>query len=141
MGDASSDKVEQVLEQDERKVRRRLRIALAAAAAVVLLLGVALARSLPPRTVYMGTGEPGGAYEALGKRYQEILARDGVRLELVPTSGAIDNLALLHDPKSNVSAVSTSMIKPTQLTKTSRHCFCDFLRVYSIPREHLSISM
>jgi TRAP-type uncharacterized transport system substrate-binding protein len=117
MGDASSEKVEQVLEHDERKVRRRLRIALAVAVVVLLLLGVALVRSLPPRTVYMGTGEPGGAYDALGKRYQAILARDGVRLELVPTSGAVDNLARLQDPQSNVSAavLQSGMVDPGQV--------------------------
>ena len=57
---------------------------------------------LPPRTVTMATGPDGGAYQEVGKRYQEILARHGITLELVPTAGALENLALLRDPRSGV---------------------------------------
>ncbi|MCC6609422.1 MAG: ABC transporter substrate-binding protein [Burkholderiales bacterium] len=57
----------------------------------------------PPRTVVMSTGVEGGAYHAFGQRYQAILARDGVRLELRPSSGAVENLARLNDPASDVS--------------------------------------
>jgi TRAP-type uncharacterized transport system substrate-binding protein len=45
----------------------------------------------------MATGPEGGAYDAIGKRYQAILARVGVQLRLVSTSGALQNLALLRD--------------------------------------------
>jgi TRAP-type uncharacterized transport system substrate-binding protein len=103
VGEARSEEARRVLAQDERQLRRRLYIALAMALAVLLLLALALVRSLPPRTVYMATGEPGGAYDVIGKRYQEILARHGVRLDLVPTSGSLDNLARLGDARSNVS--------------------------------------
>lgn len=65
--------------------------------------GFLLFRTMPPRTVVMATGAPGGAYHEIGKRYQEILARAGVQLRLVPTGGAVENLALLRDPKSDVS--------------------------------------
>ena len=51
----------------------------------------------------MATGAEGGAYHEIGKRYQEILARSGVRLRLVPTGGAVENLALLRNPRSGVS--------------------------------------
>ena len=57
---------------------------------------------LPPRTVTMATGPDGGAYQEVGKRYQEILARHGITLNLVPTAGALENLALLRDPDSDV---------------------------------------
>jgi TRAP transporter TAXI family solute receptor len=50
----------------------------------------------PPRTLRMATGAPDGAYAAFGERYRNILAREGVRLELVPTSGSIENIALLR---------------------------------------------
>lgn len=57
----------------------------------------------PPRIVVMSTGVQGGAYHAFALRYQAILARDGVKLELRPSSGAVENLARLRDPKSDVS--------------------------------------
>jgi TRAP-type uncharacterized transport system substrate-binding protein len=57
---------------------------------------------LPPSSVTMATGPEGGAYQEVAKRYQEILARQGITLNLVPTAGALENLALLRDPRSNV---------------------------------------
>ena len=73
-------------------------IAAAAAAA-----GFAVFWTMPPRTIVMATGTEGGEYHETGKRYQEVLARAGVRVRLVPTSGAVANLALLRDPRSGVS--------------------------------------
>jgi TRAP-type uncharacterized transport system substrate-binding protein len=60
--------------------------------------------TLPPRTVTMATGAAGGANHELGLRYREILARSGVRLRLVETTGSLDNLARLRDPRSGVQA-------------------------------------
>ena len=72
--------------------------------AVAILGGaVLLLRTMPPRTVVMATGGEGGAYHEIGKQYREILARAGVELRLVPTGGALENLALLRDPRSGVS--------------------------------------
>jgi TRAP-type uncharacterized transport system substrate-binding protein len=77
------------------------------ALALFILLSVALAatlwRSLPPRSVTMATGAAGGAYQSLAERYRAILARDGVRLNLVKTNGALDSLARLGDPQSGIS--------------------------------------
>ena len=50
----------------------------------------------PPRTLRMATGAADGAYAAFGERYRNILARQGVRLELVATSGSIANVAQLR---------------------------------------------
>jgi TRAP-type uncharacterized transport system substrate-binding protein len=72
----------------------------------VILLAAALIifATLPPRTVTMATGPAGGAYHELGLRYQEVLAKSGVRLRLVNTTGSLDNLARLRDRRSGVHA-------------------------------------
>jgi TRAP-type uncharacterized transport system substrate-binding protein len=77
---------------------------LVATALVVALIWYATSAlsPLPPRTVTMATGPDGGAYQEVGKRYQEILARHGITLNLVPTAGALENLTLLRDPSSSV---------------------------------------
>ena len=83
---------------------RRYWLALAIAGMTLLLLaasGFTLA-TLPPRTIVMATGAEGGANYELGLRYQEILAQSGVRLQLLPTSGSLENVAKLRDPKSGV---------------------------------------
>ncbi len=71
------------------------------AAALAWLL--ALQRPMPPRTLVMATGPEGGAYAQLGPRYREILARAGITLRLLPTAGALENLARLRDARSGVS--------------------------------------
>jgi len=77
-------------------------LAVAVLAVAVLWMAAAYVRPLPPRTLTMATGPEGGAYYEFGKRYREILARDGIELRLLPTAGALENLALLRDNGSKV---------------------------------------
>jgi TRAP transporter TAXI family solute receptor len=56
----------------------------------------------PPDVVVMSTGAEGGAYEGFAKRYRDILARDGIRLELRPSSGSGENMQRLLDENSGV---------------------------------------
>jgi TRAP transporter TAXI family solute receptor len=77
--------------------------AFAVAATAAVAAGVAVFWTMPPRTVVMATGAEGGGYHEIGKRYQAILASEGVRLRLVTTGGAIDNLKLLRNRRSGVS--------------------------------------
>ncbi len=58
----------------------------------------------PPRTITMATGPVGTAYAELGLRYQQILARDGIKVRLLATAGDVENLARLRDPHSEVGA-------------------------------------
>jgi len=86
-------------------VRKSWRYLSAAATMAILLgAGVFVWESLPPRTIVMVTGAEGGANYGLGIRYQEALAREGVKLVLQPTTGSLDNLRRLRDSKSGVSA-------------------------------------
>jgi TRAP-type uncharacterized transport system substrate-binding protein len=75
----------------------------AATVAILLGAGVFVFESLPPRTIVMATGAEGGANYELGIRYREILAREGVELQLQPTAGSLENLRRLRDSKSGVS--------------------------------------
>jgi uncharacterized protein len=59
-------------------------------------------RPLPPDELVMATGMVGGSYAALGEHYRQILARDGIRLILRSTSGAVENLRLLEDESQAV---------------------------------------
>ena len=70
--------------------------------AILLAAALFIFATLPPRTVTMATGAAGGANHELGLRYRDILARSGVRLRLVNTTGGLDNLARLRDRRSGV---------------------------------------
>lgn len=49
----------------------------------------------PPRLVRMATGTPDGAYHRFGHQYAQLLAEDGITLELVSTAGSVENLSRL----------------------------------------------
>ena len=75
---------------------------------------VRFARPLPPDTIVMTTGSADGAYHGFALRYQAILKQHGVKLELRPSSGALENLDQLKDPNSGVDVgfVQTGLAKP-----------------------------
>jgi TRAP-type uncharacterized transport system substrate-binding protein len=59
-------------------------------------------RPMPPRTLTMTTGMGGGSYAALGERYRQVLARNGIQLQLLPSSGSVENLTRLRDESTPV---------------------------------------
>jgi TRAP-type uncharacterized transport system substrate-binding protein len=74
----------------------------AAIGAILLGAGVLIIETLPPRTVVIATGAEGGANYELGVRYRDMLAKAGVKLQLLTTTGSMENLARLRDPRSRV---------------------------------------
>jgi TRAP transporter TAXI family solute receptor len=75
---------------------------LAALIVILLVAGIFIFATLPPRTIVIATGAEGGYNYELGMRYRAILAKAGVRLRLLATSGGLENLAQLRDPKAGV---------------------------------------
>lgn len=86
----------------DRLQRSWLISAAAALAVIVLAAAVFIVETMPPRTVVMATGAEGGANYEMGLRYRAILAQSGVNLQLATTTGGLENLARLRDPKSGV---------------------------------------
>jgi TRAP transporter TAXI family solute receptor len=79
-------------------------ITIAVTAAAIACAAIVVLRGLPPSTIVLATGAEGGAYYEFGKRYRAELARANVEVQLRPTAGSLENLALLLDPHSGVSA-------------------------------------
>src|SRR3954469_24793977 len=78
-------------------------VTVAACAAAIGCIAIAIVVSMPPSVIVMATGPDGGAYHEFGKRYQAALAREGVEIRLLPTDGALENLALLRNRRSGVA--------------------------------------
>ncbi len=83
-----------------------------ASAGPVLLLALGLLAAAywwldpqPPRTVTLATGPAGSAYAEFGQRYAQALARDGIKVQLLPTQGPAANLQALRDHKADVAFV------------------------------------
>lgn len=59
----------------------------------------------PPHDLTVASGPADGAYAAYAERYRRILATDGLMLEVIHTSGSIENQQLLADGQVDVAFI------------------------------------
>ncbi|HEY9080463.1 TAXI family TRAP transporter solute-binding subunit [Magnetovibrio sp.] len=82
---------------------------IAAISIVVVLAGFVFAYQFvepaPPREITIASGGPSGAYYAFAKRYHDVLARQGIKLNVLQSAGSIENIALLSSGKADVAFV------------------------------------
>lgn len=71
----------------------------------VVGLSLRLMHPFPPSRIVLATGQPGGAYDGFGREYQSRLAREGLRVELRRTAGAVENLERLLRGEVDVAFV------------------------------------
>lgn len=76
-------------------------------ALVLVLVAVLLAMRFmpppPPKEVSITTGGQGGGYHGFGLRYAEVLKRSGVKLDVLPSAGSIENLERLNSPDEKIA--------------------------------------
>ena len=77
-------------------------VAVVAVAVAVSVAALWMVSAAAPTTLTMVSGPKGSVFERYAQQYQKILARSGVKLRIVPTQGALDNLKKLADPKARV---------------------------------------
>jgi TRAP-type uncharacterized transport system substrate-binding protein len=82
---------------------------LAATLGPILLIGLVttwvafrFVRPAPPDTVTITSGPDGSTFQATAKKYRTILARNGVKVEILPSQGSVENLKRLSDPSFHV---------------------------------------
>jgi TRAP transporter TAXI family solute receptor len=56
----------------------------------------------PPKHLVISTGDGEGDYATYAKLYKDYLKDDGIDLEIRPSTGGVENLKRLNDPKSDV---------------------------------------
>lgn len=66
----------------------------------------------PPRRLTLTTGSESGAYYLFGKRYAEILARNGVTLEVKTSAGSVENLARIAKGEADAALVQGGISPP-----------------------------
>jgi len=59
----------------------------------------------PPHDLTIASGPADGAYAAYAERYRRILATDGLTLEVIHTSGSVENQQLLADGQVDVAFI------------------------------------
>jgi len=72
--------------------------------AAIVWLALDILIPAPPKKIAIATGQRNQIYQAIGNSYRTILARSGVDVDVRLTNGAVENLALLNDPHSGVTA-------------------------------------
>ena len=67
---------------------------------VLILLFAALwfVDSAPPDSITLISGPKNSMFQLTAKKYEKILARSGVKLNIIPSQGSLENLAHLSDP-------------------------------------------
>jgi TRAP-type uncharacterized transport system substrate-binding protein len=70
--------------------------------ALALFAALHYVRPAPPDTLTIASGPAGSTFRAAAEKYQKILARNAVKLKIVPSEGSLDNLKRLVDPTSGI---------------------------------------
>ena len=67
-----------------------------------ILLALEFVRPAPPDTIFITSGPDGSQFRNTAERYRKILARNDVKLEILPSPGGLENLKRLSDPNFQV---------------------------------------
>jgi TRAP transporter TAXI family solute receptor len=88
----------------ERQINKLAVTATVAVLLATLALIIYLFERVPPRTLTITTASEDGAYYRYAKRYQEILAQNGITLNILTSKGVMENIERLREADSGVSA-------------------------------------
>ena len=96
-------------------------LGLAVGSILIVLGGWLLLDPAPPRTIKIATGSPGGFYDSLGKQYRSALMQSGINVELVATTGSVENIRLLlEDNDIDVAFVQGGITRRNEKEDTLR---------------------
>jgi TRAP transporter TAXI family solute receptor len=70
--------------------------------AVAIMAAYLYVRPAPPDTITIVSGPPGSVFQRTAGKYRKILARNGVKLRILPSEGSLENLKKLNDPAVRV---------------------------------------
>ncbi len=68
----------------------------------IVFLGYLFVHSGPPTSLTITAGPEGSIFQTNAHKYAAILARNGVKLKILPSNGSLHNLDRLHDKKAGV---------------------------------------
>jgi TRAP transporter TAXI family solute receptor len=70
--------------------------------AIVIGVAIWIVRPAPPDTIIIASGPIGSTFRVTAEKYGKILARNGVKLRILPSGGSLDNLRMLSNPAVKV---------------------------------------
>jgi hypothetical protein len=70
--------------------------------ALVLWVGFRFVRPAPLDTIVIASGPDGSNFRTTADKYRKIIERNGVKVQILPSQGSLDNLKMLSDPATRV---------------------------------------
>jgi TRAP-type uncharacterized transport system substrate-binding protein len=92
-----------------------------AVSAAAIWVAIRLIQPAPPSTLTITAGPPGSSFWNAAQRYKEILARNGITLQVLSSEGSLQNLKRLADPSSHVDVgfVQSGLLAATAVRAAS----------------------
>src|SRR5579883_795933 len=87
------------------------------ASALAIWLALRFVQPAPPRVLTMSGGPKGSTFETVAEQYRAFLARSGIKLEILPSAGSLQNLDRLTEPHSHVDIA----LVQAGITEAARH--------------------
>lgn len=87
---------------------------------VVIIVGIFwFFHSAPPKTIIITSGGEGSRFQRTAEKYAKILARNGVKLKILPSEGSLENLERLENSSFHVDVgfVQTGVTKGRDVDK------------------------
>jgi TRAP transporter TAXI family solute receptor len=114
---------------------------LAIAAALLVAAGIYFVRSAPPKTLTITSGPENSSGYRSAQRYAKILARNRVKVNVLPSRGSVENLERLTGPspqaelgivQSGATAAPRPSGRPADTTSDLNPAFADLISLGSI---------
>src|SRR5260221_9781825 len=85
----------------------------------ILLAAILFLKSAPPTTLIITSGPEGSLFQTNAEKYRVILARNGVKVHVLPSHGSLENLERLQDPRvhADVGFVQGGLTNGTGMDK------------------------
>lgn len=72
------------------------------ASSIAIAVAFHFVQPAPPSIITISSGPDGSTFRSVAEKYRSILARNGIKLEILPSEGSLDNLKRLTDANSKV---------------------------------------
>ena len=110
---------------------------------VIIIAGFWFFRSAPPDTITITSGDEGSRFYRNAEKYAKILAKNGIKLIILPSEGSLENLERLedHSSRADVGFVQTGVAKGKNIDKLVSLGSTSYEPLYIFYRSNKSINI
>jgi TRAP transporter TAXI family solute receptor len=96
---------------------RKVVVSIVLGVIVALLVGIVAVLLLgrPPKTFKLAAGQPGGMYEAFASSLKDVMAAEGITVEVIETAGSIENAELVGSGEADLGLIQSGTERLTDI--------------------------